>query len=529
MLSSRVTRTLVVVALLALGAALISERDRAGSVKDVARVHRSLEHRLPIAIVKEKIGEGEGGEIVNGPNQALVDQRAYPRAYVDDARAAAGRRAYLDAPAGGLDGAWNELGPFTPAVARENTYTGAPTTNSGRVTAMAVDPNCGQPAGGCRAWIAAAGGGVFRTDDILAAHVAWTPADAGLTTDALGSILVDPRDASGNTLYVGSGEPNGSGDSEAGQGLFRSTDGGQSWALVPGSVAVAQGRSIASIAIDPDTGTLYVGTALARHGASSSAGGRRTPPGAPTLGLYRSTDGGQSFTLAFSRPASTETPASGSDYFQGGVSKIVVDPQRPAAGGRPRPVYVSLFGYGIWRSAPSIENGDATFKQVFQTLAPTDPFGDRTEFDLTVQADGKVRAYVGDGSTGDATHDPTSEFWRSDDVDQPAAGLVAGGANRTPWKKLSSSDPADPGFASYDFCQTQCTYDEVVAADPRNPDAVIIGGSMAYGELQVFGGDQRTNGRAVLRSTDAGATFNDMTNDATVDEGADTSLLAGGV
>ncbi|MCW2983097.1 MAG: hypothetical protein JWR63_667, partial [Conexibacter sp.] len=506
------------------------DKDRGeGTVKSFAREHRKLKHRLPIAIVKEKVGEGEAGEVASGPNQALVDQRAYPRTYVDDARAAAGRQAYLDAPAGALTSSWNELGPFTPAVAKENTYTGAPTTNSGRVTAMAVDPNCGQASAACRAWIAAAGGGVFRTDDVLAAHVTWTPADAGLTTDALGSIVVDPSDASGNTLYAGTGEPNGSSDSEAGQGLFRSTDGGQTWSLVPGSVAVAQGRSIASVAIDPDNGTIYLGTALARHGSSSSNGGRRTPPGAPTLGLYKSTDGGQSFSLAFSKAASPNPPSSGNDYFQGGVSKIVVDPQRPASTNQPRPVYVSLFGYGIWRSAPSIENGSAAFKQVFQTLAPTDPFGDRTEFDLALRSNGKVRAYVGDGSTGDATHDPTSELWRSDDVDQKAANLVGAGANKAPWIKLSSSDPASPGYASYDFCEGQCTYDEFVAADPRNPDAVIIGGSMAYDDLQVFGGNQRTNGRAVLRSTDAGQTFNDMTNDATVDDGADTSLLAGGV
>jgi hypothetical protein len=500
-----------------------------GTVKDFAREHRKLRRRLPIAIVKEKVGEGEAGEIVSGPNQALVDQRAYPRSYVDDARAAAGRQAYLSAGSAGLTASWNELGPFTPTVAKENTYTGAPTTNSGRVTAMAVDPHCGEPGAACRAWIAAAGGGIFRTDDILAAHVTWTPADSGLTTGAFGSIVVDPTDGSGNTLYAGSGEPNGSGDSEAGQGLFRSTDGGATWELVPGSVAVAQDRAIASIAIDPDSGAIYLGTALARHGSSSANGGRRTPPDAPALGLYKSTDAGQSFSLVFSKAASPNPPAGGSDYFQGGVNKIVIDPQRPAGAGRPRPVYVALFGYGIWRSAPSIEGDDAAFKQVFQTLAPDDPFGARTEFDLTVRANGKVRAYVGDGSTGDATHDPTSELWRSDNVDQQAANLVAGGANKGAWTKLSGSNPAKPGFASYNFCEGQCTYDEFVAADPRNPDTVIIGGSMAYDDLQVFGGDQRTNGRAVLRSTDAGQTFNDMTNDATADEGADTSLLAGGV
>ena len=147
-----------------------------------------------------------------------------------------------------------------------------------------------------------------------------------------------------------------------------------------------------------------------------------------------------------------------------------------------------------------------------------------------MRANGKVRAYVGDGSTGDATHDPTSEVWRSDNVDQPASSLVRNGANKPRgWTRLSSSNPANAGYAAYNFCEGQCTYDEFVVADPRNPDTVIIGGSMGYDDLQVFGGDQRTNGRAVLRSTDAGQTWNDMTNDATVDEGADTSLLAGGV
>jgi hypothetical protein len=496
--------------------------------------HAKVRHRLPLAIVKEKIEEhGHEGkaEIVSGPSQVQVDQRAYPRRYVDDSIASAGRQAYLGtAGAAALGSPWSELGPFTPTVPKEVTYTGGPTTDSGRVTAMAIDPNCGQPQAGCRVWIAAAGGGIFRTADALAAHVAWVPSSDGLTTAAIGSLIVDPRDPTGNTLYAGSGEPNGSGDSEAGVGLFKSADGGATWALVPGSPAVAQNRSIGAIAVDPDDGTLYIGTDLARHGSSSVNGGRRTPPGAPALGLYKSTNGGQSFSLAFSRPPNPSDPAAGSDWFQGGVNKIVIDPRAPAKASQQRPLYVALFGYGIWRSAPTLEKGSAAFKQVFQTLAPDDPFGDRTEFDLTALANGKTRAYVGDGSTGDATHEATSEFWRSDDVDQPASGLLSpAGKNKAPWKQLSSSNPKKPGFASYNFCETQCTYDEFVVADPTDPNTVLLGGSMQYDDLQVFGGDQRTNGRAVIRSTDAGATFNDMTNDATVVPGADTSLLAGGV
>ena len=101
--------------------------------------------------------------------------------------------------------------------------------------------------------------------------------------------------------------------------------------------------------------------------------------------------------------------------------------------------------------------------------------------------------------------------------------------NPSGWTLLSNSAPGSRGFSSYRFCQDQCGYDMGVYADPANPDTVILVGSMNYDELQVFGGNQRTNGRAVIRSTDAGETFNDMTNDATVRPGADTSLLAGGV
>jgi hypothetical protein len=81
-------------------------------------------------------------------------------------------------------------------------------------------------------WVGAAGGGVWYTPDALAATPAWQPLDTGITSNAIGSLAVDPNDPTGNTIYAGTGEPNGSGDSEAGVGLFRSTDGGQTWKLM---------------------------------------------------------------------------------------------------------------------------------------------------------------------------------------------------------------------------------------------------------------------------------------------------------
>jgi hypothetical protein len=65
-----------------------------------------------------------------------------------------------------------------------------------------------------------------------------------------------------------------------------------------------------------------------------------------------------------------------------------------------------------------------------------------------------------------------------------------------------------PGFASFNYCSGQCSYDMPVYSPPGAPNIVYIGGAMQYGEL---GG--RSNGRAVQRSEDAGVNFTDMTID----------------
>ena len=81
------------------------------------------------------------------------------------------------------------------------------------------------------------------------------------------------------------------------------------------------------------------------------------------------------------------------------------------------------------------------------------------------------------------------------------------------WTQLSSSSTANPGgFASYDFCRTQatsqCSYDMVVASPAGHPDTVWISGLFKYEELA-----GRSNSRAVQRSTNAGASFTDMSYD----------------
>jgi hypothetical protein len=435
-----------------------------------------------------------------------AENRAYPSLFVEpyvSGKAASDAAQLERRQSFGDGGPWKLLGPINGTVPGEVTYTGRPSTDSGRVTSLAISPNC--DANDCPLVVGAAGGGVWIARKGLSLTPDWKSQSDGLPTNAIGSLVFDPTDAGARTLYAGTGEASGSSDSEAGLGLFRSADLGRTWELVGGSAAVATGRAIGAIGIDPvNANHIFIGTAVARHGASSVNGGRFTPPGAPKIGLYESWDRGRTFSLVFSVASDPVDPSSpnGNDFFRGGISKIemsrtglqVSDPTR---------IYFSVFSYGLYRSKPG------GFENVFASAGgglAMNSLASRTEFALAPKG-GKLRIYVGDAGAGPA------DFYRTDDANVPAVQLVNGVAN-VGWIKLSSSTPGTPGFSSYNFCGEQCSYDMVVASPAGMPDAVWIGGQMQYDEI--FTATPPSNGRAVQRSTNAGVQFTDMTNDTQV-------------
>jgi hypothetical protein len=429
--------------------------------------------------------------------------QAAPREFVAAAQKLTAARAAENIAALGFDSlqSWTSIGPTVGNVPGPVTYTGAPSFVSGRVTSLAVSGTCGKSS--CVALLGAAGGGVWKTANALANSPDWRPVSEGLDTNSIGSLLYDPTDSSGSTVYAGTGEPNGSSDSEAGLGLYKSTDGGEHWSLVPGSFDAAHDRAIATIAVDPaNSRHLWIGTAVARHGSSAVNGGRFTPPDAPTVGLYESVDGGLHFSLVFSVDSDVVNPASpnGSDFFRGGVSKVV--PYKQPGKDSFTQIYFSVFDYGLYRSTRGHQ-----FEQVFFGAgggAVESSLDARTEFALAPMGD-KLRIYLGDVGSAPA------DFYRTDNANVSAPALRTGGTNGG-WIKLSNPKPGTAGFSSYDFCQGQCSYDMFVATPPGRPDTVFLGGSMQYGEL--FG---PSNGRAVVRSTNAGRSFTDMTNDTVQD------------
>ncbi len=102
-------------------------------------------------------------------------------------------------------------------------------------------------------YIAAAQGGVWKTTD---GGVNWTALTDNLPTLACGDVVVDQINP--NILYLGTGELNYSGDSQYGNGIYKSTDAGATWFQV---ATVSQvGNRCSYMAIDPfNSNIVYMG------------------------------------------------------------------------------------------------------------------------------------------------------------------------------------------------------------------------------------------------------------------------------
>ncbi len=141
----------------------------------------------------------------------------------------------------------------------------------GRVVAVAGDPVA--PA---TFYFGACAGGVWKTDD-AGAHW-YNVSDGFFNTSAVGAIAVSASDP--NVIYVGTGEASIRSNVSNGDGVYKSTDGGQTWR----NVGLEDTRHISRIRIHPDNPDLVYVAALGH------AWGRNEQ-----RGVFRSTDGGESW------------------------------------------------------------------------------------------------------------------------------------------------------------------------------------------------------------------------------------------
>jgi hypothetical protein len=403
---------------------------------------------------------------------------------------------------------WFSLGPTNAIYPAFLNRHGSQYNTSGRITALEISPECTAPS--CTLWVGAAGGGVWRTNKALAGNANWVNvSDGSFASGAVGALTYD---AAHHTLYAGTGEDAAAGDAEAGVGVYKSTDGGNTWTALGGNANFLN-RAIRQIAVDPNDpagNTIYVADGRGVHGISSTTAGAvsQIPPGTPGVGVWKSTDGGATFTqiqpslvVLGPQPGQTFLSSFGSSR---GATDVAIDPTHPGV------IYATAYNVGVWRST----NNGASWTQIHgcQTCGGG---ASRSEFALATTPDGHTRMYQTEGDTCAVSTDPPnpctsptlttlgtgySRLWVANAVESGSPVFV----------DKTSANPADPGWATWNFCTGQCWYDELVYSPKGHPDTVFVMGSYEYGEDHAI-----SNARGLLMSTDGGNTFTDMTDDAT--------------
>ena len=264
----------------------------------------------------------------------------------------------------------------------------------------------------------ASGGGVWRTDD---AGRVWRPLFDHGPTAPIGAVAAAPSD--GDTLYIGSGQPEPRYDVAAGLGVFRSVDGGRTWR----SAGLERTAHIGRLWVDPRDPKIVLAAAVGDFFVPN-----------PERGVFRSTDGGETWSHVLKIDADT------------GAVDLAADPKDPnrlfAATWQARQYpWQSYFtpiagpGSGVWQSA----DGGVTWSRLGGRGWPSGPLG-RISLAATRTATGlRLYAVISAGDAGG--------LYRSDD----------GGGD---WKRVND----EKAFTGY--------YSSRVTVDPRDPDVVWLVG-----------------------------------------------------
>src|SRR5438552_12647861 len=389
---------------------------------------------------------------------------------------------------------WFSLGPKNAIYPAFLNRHGSQYVTSGRITALAIAPTC--TLNSCTLWAGAAGGGIWRTDKSLGGASWVNVSDGFFASGAIGALTYD---AAHSTLYAGTGEDAAAGDAEAGVGVYKSTDGGKTWTALDGNSSFTN-RATRTIAVDnfndPTGKTIYVRSGRGVHGISSTTASAvwQIPPGTPGIGVWKSTDGGATFTQA--QPSSVSLGGQSGQTFLSsfgssrGATALAVDPTHAGV------IYAAAYNVGVWRST---DNG-ANWTNIHPCQITCDFAADRSEFAVATTPDGHTRMYQGEGDSGS----PYSRFWVAEAVESGSPTFV----------QKTSSNVADIGYATFNFCTGQCWYDQRIFSPAGYPNMVYVLGSYTYGEDH-----QLSNARAVLLSTDGGNTFTDLTDAALLPDG----------
>ncbi len=326
-----------------------------------------------------------------------------------------------------LDARANPSLTKTTATAAANWTAIGPNNFAGRMLDLAFDPNNANVI-----WAGAASGGIWRSAD---GGSSWAAMDDQLPTLAIGCVVTHPTNS--NIIYIGTGEGSFNVDAVDGVGVLKSIDGGDTWTQTGLSFLLSQGESVNEMVIDPNNTNVLIA--------------------ATRDGIYRTADAGTTWT----RTLGTSSGWDGKE--------VVFDPSNSNT------VYVAL-GYpwgnsnnGIYKST----NNGVTWTQLTTGLPASTSMG---RVSLAISASNSNTLYAGIANTinnGSAL----LGIYRTTD----------GGSNWT----LQSNSP--------NHYNSQGWYNNVIAVDPTNVSIVYSGGTNIY------------------KSTNDGVTWSTITNGIHVD------------
>lgn len=213
------------------------------------------------------------------PNDWFFQQRAYPKGTINTTAYYEAVRQSRSSLQTRNTQQWSPVGPINIG---------------GRITDVELhpsDPNT--------IYFGAAAGGLFKSTD---GGINWDPIFDDAENLAIGDFAIAPNDP--KTVILGTGEANGGGNSLSydGNGLFRSTDGGNSWS----PIGLSSAGSIGKIEIDPKRPERMFAAAMGSLFADN-----------PDRGLYRSINSGDSWEKVLFLSDST------------GAIDVVINPLQP--------------------------------------------------------------------------------------------------------------------------------------------------------------------------------------------------------
>jgi photosystem II stability/assembly factor-like uncharacterized protein len=243
-------------------------------------------------------------------------------------------------------------------------------------------------------------GGVWKSNDY---GRTWNPIFDHESTQSIGAIAVAASDP--NIIYVASGEGLHRPDLSVGNGIYKSTDAGKTWT----HLGLRDGEQIPALAVDPRNPNRVFAAVLGHpYGPNEERG------------LFRSTDGGQSWQKVIYKDENT------------GASDVEIDPSNPDV------IYASMWevregpwedgnefngtGGGLFKSTDGgntwhqLSNGlPKDLSQIYVAIAPSDPH--------------RLYATIGAASGALAFYrsDDAGETWSKPTDDPRPSGRIGGG------------------------------------------------------------------------------------------------------